>query len=223
MAKKNVLAVLGIAGLLASSGVAFARTTGAPTAAATQPMVLNVNRDGRVLLRGMVDAVSSGSVTVKGWGGVWTVNVGSSAKVLPQGAALTSFRTGDFVGVEGTVDQNAAWTVDATLVRDWTARRALNQEVKTNVQAVRQEMRAGTPRNVEGALSNLDTAGQAFTLTTGDGTAYSVTLASGAKVLAGNWTTLDFGKVNNGDTVRVWGPVASSTITASVFRDVSVE
>lgn len=217
---KKTAAVLGIVGSLAFAGAAFAQTTS--PAAATQHMVLQVGPGGKALLRGTVGSVSASSVTVKSWGGDWTVNVSSSAQVLPQGAALSSFQTGDFVGVQGTVDSSASWTVDATLIRDWTARQALHQEIKANVQSVRETM-STAPRIVQGSLSNLDAAGQTFTLTAANGTAYGVSLASGAKLLARNWATLDFSKVNNGDTVRVFGTVASSTITASIFRDVSVK
>ncbi len=217
-------AALGILGTLAFAGVAFAQTTSAvvTTPAASQPQVLTVGAAGRVLLRGTISAVSAGSVTVKSWGGDWTVNVPSAAEVLPQGSTVSGFQAGDFVGVQGTIDQGASWTVTASLIRDWTARQALNQEVKANVQAVRQTEAAG-PKTIQGVLSNLDATAQTFTLTNASGTAYTVSFASGVKMLAKNWTTLDFTKVNNGDTVRVYGTVASSAITAEVFRDISVK
>lgn len=217
----KIAAALSIIGSFATAGVAFAQAT-AP-AAPSQPTVLEVGRNGKILLRGTIDSTSSGSVTVKSWGGDWTVNVPTSALVLPQGSSLSSFQQGDFVGVQGTIDTSANWTVDATLIRDWTARQALNQEIKANVQAVHAEMSAA-PRTVQGTLSNLDTTAQTFTLTNAAGTAYSVSLSSNAKLLTGRWTTLsDLSKVNDGDTVRVYGVVASSTITASIFRDVSVK
>ena len=222
---KNIMAALGIVGFLASAGVAFAQT---PTATATvspkasSQMVLQVGPNGKVLLRGTVSSASSGSVTVKSWGGDWTVTVPSSASVLPQGEALSSFKAGDFVGVQGAIDPSASWTVNATLIRDWTARTEATQQIKANVQAVRQTMTSG-PRTIQGTISNLDAAAQTFTLTNAAGTAYSVSLASGAKILAKNWATLDFSKVSNGDTVRAYGTVASSSISASIFRDVSVK
>ncbi len=218
---KKIIATLGILGFLASAGVAFAQTATAP-AAPTQPMVLQVGPAGKALLRGTVSSASASSVTIKSWGGDWTVNVGTTANVLPQGTAVSDFKVGDFVGVQGTIDSSASWTVDATLIRDWTARQAMSQEVKTNVQAVHQVMSAG-PRTVQGTISSLDATAQTFTLTTTGGTAYSVSFASGAKILAKNWATLDLSKASNGDTVRVYGTIASSAITASVFRDISVK
>lgn len=220
---KNVAVVLGVLGSFAFAGAAFAQTA-APTAApaVSQPQVLTVSAAGKVLLRGTVSAVSTGSVTVKSWGGDWTVNVPTTADVLPQGSTVSGFQTGDFVGVQGTIDQSGSWTVTASLIRDWTARQALNQEIKTNVQAVRQTEASG-PRTIQGVLSNLDASAQTFTLTNAGGTAYTVSLSSGAKTLAKNWVSLDFSKVSDGDTVRVYGTVASSTITAEVFRDISVK
>ncbi len=221
---QKTLVMFGIIGSLAFAGVAFAQTTATtPTVTApAQQTLLQVSPAGRVLLRGTIDSVSSGSVLVKSWGGDWTVNIPVSAQVLPQGVAASDFKTGDFVGVQGTINQSANWTVDSTLVRDWTARQALNQEIRSNVQAVRETMTSG-PRTIQGTLSNLDATAQTFTLTNSAGTAFSVSLASGAKLLANNWTTLDFTKVNNGDTVRVYGTVANSAISASIFRDVSVK
>ena len=224
---KKMMAALGIVGFLASAGAAFAQTTtptttttAAPTA--SEQMTLQIGPKGNTLLRGTVSAVSTGSVTVTSWGGDWTVNVPTTASVLPQGNAISDFKTGDFVGVQGTVDSSAGWTVNASLIRDWTARAAVAAQVKTNVQAVHTTMSSG-PRVVQGTISNLDATAQTFTLTNAAGTAYSVSLSSGAKILAKNWATLDLSKVTSGDTVRVYGAVSSSSITASIFRDVSVK
>ena len=211
---RKVVAVLGVIGFLASAGVASAQTT----TSSSMPMVLNVSSGGKVLLRGTVSAVSSDSVTVKSWGGDWTVNVPSSAKVLPSGTALSSFAQGDFVGVQGTANASAGWTVDATLIRDWTAR----AQIKANVQAVKQEVKSAA-RVVQGTLSNLDATAATFTLTNAAGTAYTVSLDSGAKVLGKNWATISLSQATDGDTVRVFGSVSSTTIAASVFRDISVK
>ena len=222
---KKTLAVFGMVGLFASAGVAFAQTAAATPAAASQPMVLQVNTNGDVLMRGTISLVASDSLTVKSWGGEWTVQVPSSAKVIPaapQGAALSGFQTGDFVGVLGTVDSNSNLTINARLVHDWSARRALTQQIRTNKQAARQT-EAARSRVVQGVLSHLDATARTFTLTTARGSVYAVSLSSGAKTLARNWAALDFGTVKSGDTVRVYGTVSSSTISALVFRDVSIK
>ncbi len=215
---RKVIAALGIVGFLASAGVAFAQTT----TSNPMPMVLHVGVNGNVLLRGTVSSVSAGWLTVKSWGGYWTVNVPSSAQVFPSGTALTSFQQGDFVGVIGSIDSSAGFTVDATIVRDWTARTAMKQQIQANVQQARTLM-SNRPRVTQGTLSNFDAANATFTLTTAAGTAYSVTLNSGAETIGRNWATISLSQANNGDTVRVYGTVSSSTIAASVFRDVSVK
>ena len=223
---KKTAAVLGTFAFLAVTGVAFAQTASTvvpPQTTVTTPvppMMLLVGPQGRVLLRGTVDSVSTTSITVKSWGGDWTVNVPSTAQIMPRGAVLTNFHHGDFVGVQGTVSSIGSWTIDASLVRDWAARRALNQEVGQNIHSVNQEMRDGTPRILQGTLSGL--SGETFTLTAANGTAYSVSVAAGARILQKNWLTLNFSQVQNGDSVRVWGSVASSSVTASIFRDISI-
>lgn len=223
---KKIGIALGIVGFLATAGVAFAQTTTTATtpkvASTAQQMMLQVGPAGKVLLRGTIDSVSAGSVTVKSWGGDWTVNVPTTASMLPQGTALASFKTGDFVGVQGAIDQTASWTVKATLIRDWTTRAVTTQQIKANTQAVHQE-KSTAPKTIQGTLSNLDATAKTFTLTAANGTAYSVSLASGAILLTNNRATLDFAKVADGNTVRVYGTVSSSTVSASIVRDVSVK
>ena len=225
------MAVFGIVGILSTASMAFAQATStvanAPTTTVapmkpTQLPVLNVGAAGKVLLRGTIKAVTSSSITVTSWGGDWTVNVSASAQVMPQGVALSSFQVGDFVGVQGTVNQSSSWTVDASLVRDWTARAALSQEIKTNVQAAHATM-SGAAHVTEGTLSGLDATTQTFTLTTPAGTAYTVTLSSGAEIIGKNWATIKLAQANSGDMVRVFGTVSGTVITGSVFRDVTVK
>lgn len=211
------------AAVLATTMVASAQTaTSTPNdASRTQPMVLNVNAAGRVLLRGTIASVNTGTLTVNGWGGVWTVNVGSGAQVLPvaSGNDLSQFKTGDFVGVEGTVSQSAAWTIDATLVRDWTYRAAVSQEVKQNVQEARQIRQANRPRNYVGTASGVSAG--SFTLTDG-GTAYTVNPTSGAEIVNRNWVAMPLSGIQTNDNVRVWGTASSGTISAAIVRDVSI-
>jgi len=106
-----------------------------------QPMVLQVGPEGKVLLRGIVSAVGASSLTVKSWGGDWIVNVHSSARVLPENATLSQFAVGDFVGAQGMVNQSALWTIDATLVRDWTAKKTGqgNTEILKRTEEVKRE------------------------------------------------------------------------------------
>ncbi len=230
---KKIIAGTGIAvttALLAVAWVAGAQPTGStstPAAAsapavATQPQILSVNAAGRVLLRGTIASVSSGSMTVNGWGGTWTVNIPASAEVLPAAAAgsyATAFQTGDFVGVEGTVATNAAWTVNATVVSDWTYRAALNGQEKANVQAAR-GIRTSGPRDYVGTASGVN--GSSLTLTAANGTTYTVNAAANAEVVNRNWATMPFANIQSGDNVRVYGVNASGTVTAQIVRDVTI-
>jgi hypothetical protein len=158
---------------------------------------------------------------INSWGGTWTVNVGSSAQVLPAvtGNDITQFKTGDFVGVEGTVSGSASLTINATLVRDWTYRAAVTQEARQNVQEAKQIRNTNRPRDYVGVASNVN--GTSFTLTVG-GTAYAVNPSSGAEVVNRIWVAMPLSSIQANDNVRVWGVNASGTITAQIVRDVSI-
>jgi hypothetical protein len=179
------IGIITVAMVFATALIAGAQTTTAGTTP-SQPMILQVGPAGKVLMRGTIASVASGALTVTSWGGVWTVNVGSGAEVLTAAAGndLTQFKTGDFVGVQGTVSKSANWTIDATLVRDWTYRQVVNQERQTNVQSAHETIKSGTPKNYVGTASNV--SGSSFTLTV-DGTADTVNVASGAEVVNRNW------------------------------------
>lgn len=113
-----------------------------------QPMVLEIGPAGRTLLRGTVVAVGTNSLTVKSWGGDWVVNVSASTKLAPR-TDIAQFAVGDFVGVNGTVSQSAAWTIDATLVKNWTERKEIKGEVKEKKQEIRQEKKNESPQDVQ--------------------------------------------------------------------------
>jgi hypothetical protein len=226
--------IIATAAILATTLIAGAQTTttssttvSAPSTTVSAPstiskkMFLQVGAEGKVLMRGTIASVESGSLTVTSWGGAWTVNVGSSAKVLPVAAGndLTQFKVGDFVDVQGTISQSSSWTIDATLVRDWTYHQTITQEQKQNVQSAHQTMKSETPRNYVGTVSNIN--GTSFTLTVGS-TTYTVNVAAGAKVINRNWITLPVANIQSGDNVRVWGINSNNTITASIVRDVSI-
>lgn len=209
------------AGMLAAALACVGAVVSAQTAAPAQPQVVQIGAKGNVLLRGTIDAVGSGSLTVKSWGGDWTVNVPSSAKVLPASAGgIANFQTGDFVGVQGTVSSSGSWSVDASLVRDWTSAKTTAQQENQNRQATQQAMKSAAPHIYVGTLSGMN--GSSFTLTAANGTAYTVDIASGAKVLDKKWGTIAATSIQDGNTVRVFGTNASSTITASVVRDISL-
>ncbi len=217
MAGAGVLAVVAV---FATALVAGAQTAATATAPA-QPMVFDANAAGKVLMRGTIASLGANSLTVNSWGGVWTVNLASGAQILPvaAGTGLSQFKTGDFVGVQGTIDQTASWTVSATLVRDWTYRAAVTQEQKQNIQSA-QGIRGGAPRDYIGTASGVN--GSSFMLAAANGTSYTVDVASGAEIVNRNWVTIPLTGIQSGDHVRVYGVNASGTVTAQIVRDVTL-
>lgn len=222
MARKNRLIVaLGLAGGLILALASFA---GAQT---PNQMTLQIGPAGNALLRGTLVSVGANSLVVTSWGGNWNINVSADTQVMPKltgtSGDISSFKTGDFIGVQGKVNSGSAWTIDATLVRD----RSLRQTAQTNVQSVRATEQSGresgTGRIFVGTASNVGTS--SLTLTTTNGTAFTVQPATGAKILNRNWLALGLSQIQSGDTVRVFGTAngtsTGSTITASVVRDIS--
>lgn len=166
-----------------------------------QPMALNVSAAGKVLLRGTIDSISGGTMAVKSWGGSWTVTTSSATNLMPND--MSQFKQGDFVGVSGTVSQTESFTVDAAIVRDWSAPKPV---VKT----------------LQGTASNVSASANTFTLTAADGAAYTVNLNSDARILNKKFMAAAFSNVKNGDTVRVYGSVNGSIVTASIVRDIAL-
>jgi len=180
-------------------------------------MVLSVNANGKILLRGTIDSMSTNSITVKGWGGDWIVNLSSNTQLLPT-TDITQFHAGDYVGVQGIVTTGSAWTIDGTIVRDWTVKQA---EV-TARQSIQGVIKANTPKNWQGTASNVNTSSNSFTLTI-DSVAYTVNVAAGASVVNQVYLALPLANIKNGDTVRVYATVSGTTATAYVVRDISIK
>ncbi len=120
--------------VLAQDMAGQANSSTALTATAhARPMVVEIGPGGKTLLRGTVSAVASNSLTVKSWGGNWVVNIITTTRLAPDSVTSTShFQVGDFVGVQGVVNQNADWTIDATLVRSWTEKKATATQNRDN-------------------------------------------------------------------------------------------
>lgn len=220
--------VIAISALVASAAFVFAEIPSGSippvTSSSPQPkqsMVLQVGPEGRTLLRGTITTVNAGSLGVKSWGGDWTVKVSATTEIVPEAAGhdLTKFKVGDYVGVQGLMNQTQAWTVDAKLVRDWTYRHEVREEKKQNIQAIHQTMKNETPRNYQGTASNV--SGSTFTLTV-EKIVYAVSVASNAKVLNRNFLTASLADIKNGDTVRVWGLRTNTAIMAEIVRDISL-
>ena len=173
-------------------------------------MIVQVNQNGRALLRGTIKSVGTNSLVVTSWGGDWTINTSSTTRILPE-SSMSGWKAGDFVGIHGSVRENAVMTIDVTLVRDWSARK----EIKELKDAV-------NPRNWQGVVSNMNAASSTMTLTV-DGTAYTVNIVAGAKIVNKNYVPITLANISNGDSVRVWAIRSGTTLTAYIVRDTSIQ
>lgn len=239
----KTIAVSLIAGLsvLGLASVALAQDVTSGTVSASVPaqqMQVQIGGKGNAVLRGTVDAVGTGTITVKSWGGDWTINVGASATVTPHATTandLSLVKVGDVVNVQGTVNSGSAWTIDAKHVSDGAGRQAVKQEVKTNKADMHSAEKAGKKENVgkmmgrsnisgkvfEGTASNV--GADSFTLTTSAGTVYTVNVSSTTKLSDKGFKTVGgLSLVQANDTVRVAGSLSGTAITALVVRDTSL-
>ena len=85
------------------------------------PMILTVTNEGVGRLRGVVASVNATSITVAGWGGIWTINTVSGTNMVPSGSSLSDIKVGDYVGAMGTISEDGP-VMTASIVRDWTAK-----------------------------------------------------------------------------------------------------
>ena len=118
----SILVVAGVVGIgaLPAESLSISSGPGSPSLGGVSPMILNIGPNGNVLLRGEVVGIpDSDSLTVKSWGGNWTVNKLPTTKVMSLNNALTDFQEGDFVGVLGTVLSDGSFEVDAKIIRKW--------------------------------------------------------------------------------------------------------
>lgn len=200
---------------MASASVAFAQ--------AVSPMSVNIGTNGHATLRGTVTAVSASSLSVKSWGGVWTIKIDSATKVTPHAGAVndvSDIKVGNSVSVNGTASADGAWTISAKTVNDPAMAKALKQERKDNEHAIKDFGRS-VKAIFQGIVSNL--ASNSFTLTTSVGNAFTVDTNAATKFLNNRFLSLSGSStVSNSDRVRVFGTNASGTITAQIIRDISI-
>ncbi len=188
MTKKTILVVAGSMIALSLLTSLVSAQTSSSTMTGTTPsvkMMVQINASGHATVSGAVAAVQNTSFTVTSWGGVWTINLGSSAKIVRRFGGtsnLSEFAPGDYVTITGTANQSASWTIDADTVR--------NMSIQT--------------RNAyfSGTISNLN--GTTFTLTTQARGNIAVTVPSDAKVMV-NGQTSSASSLMNGMTAVVSG------------------
>ncbi|MDE1925340.1 MAG: hypothetical protein KGH79_04160 [Patescibacteria group bacterium] len=133
MNKKLIAGIISVTALVSFAGVALAASmtgdsmhsgTAMPSSMMMMhppaPMILMVSNDGMGRIRGVVASVNTTSITVAGWGGVWTITPDTNITMLPAGSSLSDIKVGDYVGAIGKVSEDAP-SITATIIRDWTA------------------------------------------------------------------------------------------------------
>lgn len=207
--QKMILALaagsLSLSGFLVSAPVVFARADGmtefAPTASST--MEVSINRAGHAKIVGILTSISSSVITIDSWGGAWTIDTVNAKLIRRYGgvSSVSEFKIGDLITVNGRIG-GGSWTIIAKEIRD------------ESIQA-----KNSSPT---GILSNLNTAGGTFTLTTKQNKSYLVTVASSTSIRlntkSGPATLTD---LSNGMTVQVWGVENTSQSTISANRVVA--
>lgn len=249
---KQYIALATLATLLfGSASFAFAETasttTSGTTATSTTPtpapvppviqkgeMKLEIGPKGHTLIRGNVVSVGADHVMIKSWGGTWKVKVSASTEVLPRVTGtitdLTKFVVGDYAGAQGIVSTTEAWTIDAKVIRDRTERKELKTERHDNqkeMKDIRKEDKKeekekkdeGEKKVSEGKVGTI--SGTSFTMLFGSKT-ITVNTSSSTKFVNRNWNTISFADIQTGDSVRSYGSVSSTTISAEVVRDTSI-
>lgn len=196
-----------------------------PTVGTTPaPMVLDVDSSGSVLLRASVKSIAANSIVVDGWGGTWIIRTNAATQVISNASNaagdVSAISVGDFVGVSGTMARDQIYTVDATLVRDWTTNPLTASTPSTS-------MTTSTSTTSTSAAVPLYTGtasaigADSFTLTSLDGTEYTVMTDNNTVFLNTARETIAFSDITSGDSIRINGSLSGSTITATVVRDIS--
>jgi len=226
MNKTKVLGAL-IITLLLGVTVSLAQTA-SPSATSSAPvvkpqypsMIVQIGPAGNALIRGTVTSVGSDSLTVKSWGGEWTVKIEKDTKFLPQGLTLDQIKTGDFVGLIGKVNSEETLTVHATLIRDWTERKLIREEIKQNIREMKEIKQETTPRTHILTVKSVDQANNTITATM-NGQTITVKIHN-TKLIDRNWRSITLDKIQTNDKIRVYGILSGNTLEASVIRDISI-
>ena len=198
-------------------------------------MVLEVNGRGKILLRGTVESVASSTLTLKSWGGAWTIKTSSSTKIHPEAngtSTLSAFEKGDFVGVIGQVSETENFTVNAKIVRDWTIKKTMRDNEREARETKKEDKE---DRNDKSDRDDKDeakvytgvagtVASSSLTLNSENKT-YSVLIASSTKILNRNWLRINLSNIRVNDRIRIFGILhgtSTTDIDAEVIRDISL-
>lgn len=124
-------------------------------------VVLTVASNGDTVLRGVTTAISDSTISVKTWGGIWTIDISKLPKGFQQNDA-SKVKVGDFVGVNGIMDKTTQIIV-AKVIRVWDA----TKTPKDNASINGEDRKFGTSTNMmpprqerEDGVSTIDSQGK---------------------------------------------------------------
>jgi hypothetical protein len=183
-------------------------------------MIVQIGPAGNALIRGTVINSEKDSLTIKSWGGNWTVKIEKDTKFLPRGLTLDQIKAGDFVGLNGKVNSEETLTIHATLIRDWTERKLIREEIKQNIKEVKEIKKETTPRINILTVGSIDQTNNTITATM-NGQTINIKI-NNAKLIDRNWKTITLDKIQPNDTIRVYGILSGNTLEAYVIRDISI-
>lgn len=172
---------------------------------------INIDRDGNAVLRGTVQSRGSGgfwgnlfyygnygnTLTVRTWGGIWTVRASSNY-------TYSNIQNGDAVEVTGTASpQNMV--INATSVVNLT------------------DSGGNSYAPFKGQVASVSPWTNSFVMasSTASTTSYTVYPAMNAILLSSNGSRMSFGNIRVGDSMEVTGILNGSIIIASLVRDIS--
>lgn len=111
------------------------------------PIVVTIDANGRILVRGTLVSSSGTTLTVKSWGMQFAVDA-SHAQIAGAATNTTAFAIGDIIGVQGMLDANNPGMIAATTVRDWGSSQAIGMKPKQDNE------NSSTPRFLGGFIPN---------------------------------------------------------------------
>lgn len=228
------------------TAAALGMLTNYPTPGSTPAaMTVQVDSAGRVLVRGTVITAGPNSIAIRSWGGLWVIRTNSAATVIPAGTSvgdLSGIAVGDFVGVDGMMATDQLYTVDASLVRDWTTNPYVSPN--TNTASTEESSTSGAPTgsdattstSAEGTTTSTtqarslytgtasDVSGDSLILTSSDGMRYTIVVGNDTTLWDQSSDTISLSQIQPGDGIRLNGSLdpTTNTITATVVRDTSL-
>lgn len=188
----------------ATSSTALPLTTTLLSDAHPAPLVVEIDATGNTLIRGVVQTVTTNSLTVQSWGGTWTIRTGSNTSITPANSIagdLSAIQIGDFVGATGVMALDQSMTVDASFVRDWTLS-PMSAPLSTNINSARIFT---APTNPDATTSVENDASVAPTATNDGGISSENATGSPGSIS-------ESGRTLVGSVTSIYGPLYTGTI-----------